>query len=106
MASGLEKPVKLKEDLAELLGAKEMSRKDITKGLWDYIKSNGLQTKSIIGKPENAGRNIVADSKLLAVFKNTNVTNDKGKTTDLRSMKEGETIDMMKLAIVISSNVE
>jgi len=71
---GLKKPVKLKADMAEFCGVSELPRTEITKRLWDYIKANGLQTKSANGKPENAGKFIVADAKLLKVFKNTNST--------------------------------
>ena len=35
-AKGLMKPVKLKKELAELLGATELPRTEITKKLWDY----------------------------------------------------------------------
>ena len=36
-AKGLSKPVKLKKELSELLGATELPRTEITKKLWDYI---------------------------------------------------------------------
>ncbi|MCZ6881082.1 MAG: SWIB/MDM2 domain-containing protein [Gammaproteobacteria bacterium] len=103
---GLMKPVKLKADMAEFCGVSELPRTEITKKLWDYIKANGLQTKSANGKPENAGKFIVADAKLLKVFKNTNSTSKSGNLTDLRNMSEGETIDMMQMAAVVSANVE
>ena len=45
-AKGLNKPVKLKNELAEFLGATELPRTEITKKLWDYIKANKLQTKT------------------------------------------------------------
>ncbi len=105
-AKGLSKPVKLKSELADFLGASELPRTDITKKLWDYIKANKLQTKTENGKPENAGRFIVADAKLLSVFKNTNSTSKSGKLTDLTQMKEGETIDMMQMAAVVGANIE
>ena len=35
---GLNKPVKLKADLAAFLGATELPRTEITKKLWEYIK--------------------------------------------------------------------
>ena len=105
-AKGLNKPVKLKADLAELLGAKELPRTEITKKLWDYIKKNKLQTKTENGKPQNAGKYIVADAKLLKIFKNTKMKSKAGKLTDLTKLKEGQTIDMMKLAMVVSANVE
>jgi chromatin remodeling complex protein RSC6 len=103
---GLKKPVKLKADLAEFCGESELPRTEITKRLWDYIKAQGLQTKSENGAPINAGKYIVADAKLLTVFKNTNSTSKSGNLTDLRNMKEGETIDMMQMAAVVGANVE
>ncbi len=105
-AKGLSKPVKLKSDLAEFLGATELPRTEITKELWDYIKANKLQTKTENGKAENAGKYIVADAKLLSIFKNTNSTSKSGKLTNLTQMKEGETIGMMQLAAVVGANIE
>ena len=103
---GLKKPVKLKAELAEFCGVSELPRTEITKKLWNYIKSKKLQTKTANGKPENAGKYIVADSKLLKVFKKTNSTSKSGNLTDLRGMQEGDTIDMMQMAAVVSANVE
>lgn len=103
---GLKKPVKLKAEMAEFCGEEELPRTEVTKKLWDYIKENKLQTKTANGKPENAGKYIVADTKLLKVFKNTNSTSKTGKVTDLRQMNEGDTIDMMQMAAVVSCNVE
>ncbi len=103
---GLKKPVNLKADMAEFCGVSKLPRTEITKKLWDYIKAKKLQTKSASGKPENAGRFIVADESLLKVFKNTNSTSKSGKLTDLRNMKEGDTIDMMQMAAVVGANVE
>ena len=105
-AKGLKKPVKLKADMAEFCGVSELPRTEVTKKLWDYIKENKLQTKTENGAPQNAGKYIVADSTLLKVFKNTNSTSKSGKVTDLRNMKEGETIDMMQMAAVVGANVE
>lgn len=105
-AKGLSKPVKLKPELAEMLGASELPRTEITKKLWDYIKANKLQTKSENGKPENAGKYIVADATLLPIFKNTKSTSKSGKLTDLTGLKEGETIDMMQMAAVVGANIE
>jgi chromatin remodeling complex protein RSC6 len=103
---GLNKSVKLKADLAALLGASSLSRTEITKKLWDYIKENKLQTKTINGKPENAGKNIVADAKLIKIFNNTKTTGKTGKVTDFTMLKEGQTIDMMQMASVVSANIE
>lgn len=103
---GLNKPVKLKADLAALLGAGALSRTEITKKLWDYIKANKLQTSTINGKPENAGKYIVADAKLIKIFNNTKITSKSGKVIDFTILKEGQTIDMMQIASVISANIE
>lgn len=103
---GLKKPVKLQTELATMLGVSELPRTEITKKLWDYIKSNKLQTKTANGKPENAGKFIVADSTLLPIFKKTNSTSKSGKLTNLTNMKEGETIDMMQMAAVVGANIK
>ena len=105
-AKGLSKPVKLKSELAELLGETALPRTEITKKLWDYIKANKLQTKSENGKPENAGKFIVADAKLLPIFKNTKSKSKSGKLTDFTKLKEGQTINMMQLAAVVGANIE
>jgi len=105
-AKGLKKPVKLKNELADFLGAKELPRTEITQKLWDYIKSNKLQTKTENGKPENAGKFIVTDAKLLPIFKKTKSTSKSGKVTDLTNIKEGQTIDMMQMAAVVGANIE
>jgi len=105
-AKGLNKPVKLKNELAEFLGATELPRTEITKKLWDYIKANKLQTKTENGKPENAGKFIVADAKLLPIFKNTKSQSKSGKVTDLSNLKEGQTIDMMQMAAIVGANIE
>ncbi|MGO9138073.1 MAG: SWIB/MDM2 domain-containing protein [Syntrophales bacterium] len=103
---GLNKPVRLKAELAELLGASSLPRTEITKKLWDYIKENKLQTRTVNGKPENAGKNIVADAKLIKIFNNTKTTSNTGKSIDLTNLKEGQTIDMMQMASVVSANIE
>ena len=105
-AKGLSKPVKLQNDLAEFLGAKELPRTEITKKLWNYIKKNKLQTKTENGKPQNAGKFIVADAKLLPIFKNTKSKSKSGKLTDLTKLKEGQTINMMQMAAVVGANIE
>jgi chromatin remodeling complex protein RSC6 len=103
---GLKKPVKLKAELAAMLGVTELPRTEITKKLWDYIKANKLQTKTENGKAENAGKFIVADARLLPIFKKTKSKSKSGKLTDLTKMNEGETIDMMQMAAVVGANVE
>lgn len=103
---GLQKPVKLKKDLSEMLKASTLPRTEVTSKLWDYIKENKLQTKSVNGKPSGEGAYIVADKTLLSIFKNTNSKSAKGKVTDLRNLKEGETIHMMQMASVVGANIE
>ena len=105
-AKGLSKPVKLKNELAALLGANELPRTEITKKLWDYIKANKLQTKTENGKAENAGKFIVADAKLIPIFKNTNSKSKSGTVTNLTELKEGQTINMMQMAAVVGANIE
>ena len=105
-SKGLKQPVKLQSELAAMLGVKELPRTEITQKLWDYIKANQLQTKSPNGKPENAGRFIVADQTLLPIFKKTKVKSKSGKVTDLTKMKLGETVDMMQMAAIVSANIE
>jgi chromatin remodeling complex protein RSC6 len=105
-AKGLSKPVKLKSELSAFLGASELPRTEITQKLWEYIKANKLQTKTENGQAENAGKFIVADAKLLTIFKNTNATSKSGKVTDLRNLKEGQTINMMQMASVVGANIE
>jgi len=105
-AKGLMKPVKLKKELAEFLAAKELPRTVITQKLWDYIKANKLQTKTENGRPENAGKFIVADDRLLPIFKNTKSKSKSGKLTDLTNLKVGQTINMMQMAAVVGANIE
>ena len=105
-AKGLNKPVKLKSELAAFLGASEMPRTEITKKLWDYIKENQLQTRTENGKAENAGKYIVADAKLLPIFKNTKSTSKSGKVTDLTGLSEGQTVNMMQMAAIVGANIE
>ena len=102
---GLNKPVKLKADLAAFLGAAALPRTEITKRLWDYIKAHKLQTRTVNGKPENAGKHIVADAKLVKIFNNTRVKTKSGKLVDF-TKQEGQTIDMMQMASVVSANIE
>ncbi len=105
-AKGLAKPVKLQSELSALLGETALPRTEVTKKIWDYIKEKGLQTKSVNGAPENAGRYIVTDEKLLPIFKKTVSTSKSGKLTDLSNIKTGETIDMMQMAAIVGCNVE
>ena len=55
--SALKTPIKLSPILAEFVGSPEMSRADVTKAIWAYIKSNNLQD------PTNK-REINCDEKL------------------------------------------
>jgi upstream activation factor subunit UAF30 len=55
------KPVQPDDALAAVVGSTPLPRTEITKKLWDYIKSNNLQN------PQNK-RNIRADAKLKPIF--------------------------------------
>ena len=104
---GLNKPVKLKADLAAFCGASELPRTEITKKFWNYIKEKKLQAKTINGKPEGTGKFIVADETLLKIFIHTKVTSkSSGKVTDFTGLKVGQTIDMLQLASVVGANIE
>lgn len=55
------KPMNLSADLEAVVGKGPMPRSEVVKGLWVYIKKNGLQDS--VNK-----RNINADDKLKKVF--------------------------------------
>ncbi len=105
-AKGLNKPVRLKSDLAVFCGAEELSRTAVTQKFWDYIKAQKLQAKTENGAAEGNGKYIVADETLLKMFQATKVTNKAGKMTDFSQMKLGQTISMLQLASVVGANVE
>lgn len=71
----------LSKELAAVVGKKELTRGEITKKLWAYIKANNLQN------PQNK-RQIIPDEKLEKVFGNS------------------EPLDMFKLAGIISKHIE
>ncbi len=55
------KPVKISESLAAIIGGEPVPRTEVTKKIWEYIKTNNLQD------PANK-RMINADAKLKVVF--------------------------------------
>lgn len=61
------RPLKLSPELADVIGAEPQPRTEVTKLLWEYIKSNNLQN------PANK-RNILCDQKLQLVFGKAEVT--------------------------------
>ena len=71
--------LKISKELQAIVGEKELSRGEITKKLWEYIKKHKLQD-------ENNKRMIVPDKKMAAFFGNN------------------KPLDMMQLARCISSN--
>ena len=77
----------------------------VTKKLWDYIKANKLQTKTVNGSAMDAGKYIVCDAHLHPIFKNTKSTSKSGKLTDLTNIKVGETVDMMQMAAIVGANI-
>lgn len=58
---GLAKPVTPSADLAKVVGSGQLTRAEVTKKVWDYIKANNLQDS------QNK-RNINADDKLRPIF--------------------------------------
>ncbi len=68
-------------------------------------EAKGL-SKPVKLKAELAGKFIVADAKLLTIFKNTKSTSKSGKLTDLTQLEEGQTINMMQMAAVVGANIE
>jgi upstream activation factor subunit UAF30 len=59
--TGFNQPLTPSKELAAVIGAEAVPRTEVTKKIWDYIKSNKLQD-------EANKRNINADTKLQAVF--------------------------------------
>jgi len=59
--SALLKPMNLSADLEAVIGSGPLSRGEVVKKVWEYIKKNNLQN------PSNK-RNILADDKLKKLF--------------------------------------
>ncbi len=59
--TGFNKPHRLSPALSQVVGADIMSRPQLTKQLWVYIKANNLQDP-------NDGRAIIPDQRLAAAF--------------------------------------
>ncbi len=66
--SAFMKPMKISDELAEVVGKGPMPRSEVVKKLWEYIKKHDLQD------PKNK-RNILADDKLKVVFGGKAVVN-------------------------------
>lgn len=66
--SAFMKPMKISDELAEVVGKGPMPRSEVVKALWVYIKKNNLQD------PKNK-RNINADAALKKVFDGKSVVN-------------------------------
>lgn len=65
--AALLKPMNLSSELEAVVGKGPMSRGEVVKKIWDYIKKNDLQN------PANK-RNIFADDKLMPIFGKKEVT--------------------------------
>jgi upstream activation factor subunit UAF30 len=61
------KPMELSAELEAVVGKGPMSRGDVVKKMWDYIKAHNLQN------PLNK-RNIISDDKLRTIFGKDEVT--------------------------------
>ncbi|MDR0786566.1 MAG: SWIB/MDM2 domain-containing protein [Gemmatimonadota bacterium] len=64
---GLAAPVQPDEKLSVIVGATPLTRAELTKKIWDYVKKNNLQDP-------NDKRSIVADAKLKPIFGKDKVT--------------------------------
>ncbi|GGI91586.1 hypothetical protein GCM10007973_29830 [Polymorphobacter multimanifer] len=65
--NGLNKPLTPSKELAEIVGADQLSRGQVVSRLWEYIKKHDLQDPA-------DKRNIVADAKLKPIFGADKVT--------------------------------
>jgi chromatin remodeling complex protein RSC6 len=65
--AALQKPMQLSAELEAVVGQGPLTRAEVTKKIWEYIKQKNLQN------PSNK-RNVLADDKLRAVFKKDEVT--------------------------------
>ena len=63
----LQKPMQLSPELEAVVGKGPLTRAEVTKKIWNYIKEKNLQN------PSNK-RNVLADDKLRAVFNKDEVT--------------------------------
>lgn len=63
----LTKPMNLSPELEAVVGKGPMPRSEVVKQIWVYIKKHDLQN------PQNK-RNIIADDKLMPIFKKKEVT--------------------------------
>jgi len=61
------KPMQLSAELEAVVGKGPLSRGEVVKKMWDYIKKHDLQN------PQNK-RNILADEKLMPLFGKKEVT--------------------------------
>jgi upstream activation factor subunit UAF30 len=61
------KPMQLSPELQAVVGPGPMSRGEVVKKMWDYIKANNLQNS--LNK-----RNIMSDEKLRSIFHKDEVT--------------------------------
>ena len=71
----------LSEELTAVVGTSELSRGEVTKKVWDYIKSHGLQ--------DNANKRLIRPDHRLALL-----------------FGSPEPIDMFKMAKLLSTHIK
>ena len=74
---GLAAEVTPSAELSAVIGSKPMPRSEVTKKVWDYIKSNGLQdqtNKRMINADENL-KKIFGGKKQVSMFEMTALVN-------------------------------
>jgi upstream activation factor subunit UAF30 len=72
--SAFMKPVKPDAGLAKIVGAAPLPRTELTKKLWEYIKSNKLQEKKLI-KADTALEAVFNGKKEVDMFELTRLVN-------------------------------
>ena len=72
----MQQPVKVSDDLQEIVGDKELTRAQVTSGVWDYIKKHDLQD-------DKDRRQINPDAKLGKVI-------GKGSDLDVQDDRGGQ----------------
>ena len=105
-AKGLNKPVKLKNELAEFLGATELPRTEITKNYGTILKRINFRQRLKMESLRTQASSLWLMLNCSPIFKNTKSQSKSGKVTDLSNLKEGQTINMMQMAAIVGANIE
>ncbi|PXF48740.1 Upstream activation factor subunit spp27 [Gracilariopsis chorda] len=69
--SAFSKPMQLSDALTAVCGESQLSRTDVVKKIWEYIRENQL-------KDPDDGKKILCDEKLMAIFKGSKTVSNMG----------------------------